>query len=147
MKAFGKLIVLLAVAWFVTGGTSPTIAAEATFEKYPNIVDVKLVMEYAKIPKRDDVTIIDARPTARKYDGGHIPTAISIPDRKFNKMTAMLPEDKSQLLIFSSARSATSRRSRRRNWALPTSRSTPPAIPIGSRPATWARSARRMSKS
>jgi len=99
MKAFGKLIILLAVAWFASSGLAPA-GAETTFEKFPNIVDVKFVMEYAKIPKRDDVTIIDSRPMARKYDGGHIPTAISIPDRKFAKMTEMLPKDKSQLLIF-----------------------------------------------
>jgi rhodanese-related sulfurtransferase len=35
-----------------------------------------------------------------KYDQGHIPMAVSIPDSKFDKMTAQLPKDKNALLIF-----------------------------------------------
>jgi rhodanese-related sulfurtransferase len=93
------LIIIPAVAAFATLGAS-TAQAQAEFQKYPNIADVKFVMEYAAIPKRDDVMIVDSRPMARKYDIGHIPTAVSIPDRKFDEMAGMLPEDKSMQLIF-----------------------------------------------
>jgi len=67
---------------------------------YTNIVDEAFVKQYAVVPKPDGVMIIDARPTGRKYDPGHIPTAINIPDTEFDKHTAMLPQDKSTLLIY-----------------------------------------------
>jgi rhodanese-related sulfurtransferase len=64
-------------------------------------VDVNFVKPYAVLPKLDGVTIIDARPAARKYDVGHIPTAVNIPDSQFDKLApALLPKDKSQLVIF-----------------------------------------------
>jgi len=47
-----------------------------------------------------DVMIIDARPKRAKYDKGHIPMAVNIPDTQFDKMTAKLPADKNALLIF-----------------------------------------------
>ncbi len=40
------------------------------------------------------------RPKRKKYDQGHIPGAISIPDSQFAKMTDQLPQDKSQTLVF-----------------------------------------------
>jgi rhodanese-related sulfurtransferase len=59
------------------------------------------VKPYAVLPKLDGVTIVDARPAARKYDVGHIPTAVNIPDSQFDKLApALLPKDKSQLVIF-----------------------------------------------
>ena len=67
---------------------------------YHAVVDYKFVKQYALIPRRDDVTIIDSRPKARKYDKGHIPGAISIPERDFDKSAHLLPADKSTLLIF-----------------------------------------------
>lgn len=99
MKTFKKLILFLAVAAFTTLGASAA-QAETKAAWYSGTVDVKFVMEKATIPKRDDVLIIDSRPTARKYDKGHIPAAISIPDRKFDTMTNLLPKDKSTLMIF-----------------------------------------------
>jgi rhodanese-related sulfurtransferase len=45
--------------------------------------------------------IIDSRPAARKYDIGHIPGAVNIPDTQFDELAPkMLPPDKSMLLIF-----------------------------------------------
>ncbi|MGD9314341.1 MAG: rhodanese-like domain-containing protein [Desulfobacterales bacterium] len=44
--------------------------------------------------------LIDSRPYMPKFANGHIPTAISIPDSQFDKMTDQLPEDKNTLLIF-----------------------------------------------
>ena len=34
------------------------------------------------------------------YEGGHIPGAVSIPDRKFDDMKGDLPQDKNTLLVF-----------------------------------------------
>ena len=68
---------------------------------YPKRVDLDFVKKYAAVPKQDGVMLIDARPTARKYDIGHIPTATNIPDLQFDKLApTMLPQDKAQLLIF-----------------------------------------------
>jgi rhodanese-related sulfurtransferase len=68
---------------------------------YPKRVDVNFVKPYAVMPKPDGVTIVDARPAARKYDVGHIPTAVNIPDSQFDKLApGLLPKDKSQLVIF-----------------------------------------------
>ena len=64
-----------------------------------DIVDEAFVEQYAVIPKRNDVVIIDSRPKARKYDKGHIATAISIPVREFMRNAHKLPEDKNTLLI------------------------------------------------
>ena len=68
---------------------------------YPNVADVDFVAQYAVLPKRNDVVIVDSRPKARKYDPGHIPGAISISERAFDQLApSMLPPDKSTLLIF-----------------------------------------------
>ncbi len=94
-----KTLISLAVIGLLPLAASPVGAAD-TPPQYPHIVDGKFVADYAVIPKRNDVVIVDARPTARKYDLGHLPGAISIPDRKFDELAKMLPEDKSTLLIF-----------------------------------------------
>ncbi len=67
---------------------------------HPNLVDETFVKKYAVLPKPDGVLIIDSRPTERMYDPGHIPTAVSIPDSQFEKMTDKLPADKATLLVF-----------------------------------------------
>lgn len=46
------------------------------------------------------VVIIDSRPKRAKYDKGHIPTAISIPDSEFDALQGTLPQDKNTPLIF-----------------------------------------------
>ena len=93
-----KTLISLAVIGLLPLAASPVAAADTP--QYPHIVDGKFVADHAVIPKRNDVVIVDARPTARKYDDGHLPGAISIPDRQFDENVAMLPEDKSTLLIF-----------------------------------------------
>ena len=76
-------------------------AAEGkAIKQYTNIVDYDFVAQHAVLPQKPGVMIIDSRPTARKYDKGHVPGAVSIPDSSFDKMTDMLPQDKSTLLIF-----------------------------------------------
>ena len=53
-----------------------------------------------QIDKKADMVLIDSRLKRKKYDKGHIPTAISIPDMQFDKLTAQLPQDKNKLLVF-----------------------------------------------
>ncbi|MCC4116519.1 rhodanese-like domain-containing protein [Aromatoleum toluclasticum] len=79
-------------------------AAPATSEAkagwYGQLVDADFVARHAVLPKPEGVLIIDSRPTARKYDPGHIPTALSLPDSQFDKLADRLPQDKATLLIF-----------------------------------------------
>ncbi len=49
----------------------------------------------------DDVLLIDARPKRARYDRGHIPTAVNLPNSDFEERAdEVLPEDKSTLLVF-----------------------------------------------
>lgn len=92
---------LIATAAAQAAADAPAAAAPAKPAWYPHRVDASFVKQHAVLPKREGVTIVDSRPTARKYDIGHIPTAINIPDAQFEKLApAMLPNDKSQLVIF-----------------------------------------------
>lgn len=78
----------------------PTEADKIGWYHAEDIVDYNFVAEHAVLPRRDDVLIVDSRPV-RKYQPGHIPTAQSMPDLKFNDLAAtVLPEDRSQLVIF-----------------------------------------------
>jgi len=97
--------VVLALVMLVGLGcqTAPKSAKQTTADtswKFHDIVDVKFVQQYVKMPKPANVLIIDSRPKRAKFDKGYIPTAINIPGSKFDKMTAQLPEDKNTLLIF-----------------------------------------------
>jgi rhodanese-related sulfurtransferase len=53
-----------------------------------------------QIDKKTNMVLIDSRPKRKKYDKGHIPTALSIPDSQFAKMQDQLPADKSTPLVF-----------------------------------------------
>jgi rhodanese-related sulfurtransferase len=75
-------------------------AVQAKEGWYKNLVDFDYMKGQVEIPPKAGVTLVDARPAARKYDLGHIPGAISIPDSQFEKMTDKLPADKAALLIF-----------------------------------------------
>ena len=80
--------------------SEPTkIEAKADW-KFHTTVDVNFVKQHAKMPKPDNVLIVDSRPKRPKYDKGYIPTAISIPFSKFDQMIDKLPKDKNALLIF-----------------------------------------------
>ena len=82
-------------------GEAAAQTAPAKAGWYPHQIDAATFAPYAVIPKRADVTIVDARPAARKYDIGHIPTAVNIPDSQFDALAPkLLPADKSQLVIF-----------------------------------------------
>jgi rhodanese-related sulfurtransferase len=76
-------------------------------EGYPGWLKVKgnygaVSVEWmkAQVDKGADMVIVDARPKRKKYDKGHLPGAISIPDTQFDKYKDQLPEDKSKMLVF-----------------------------------------------
>ena len=46
------------------------------------------------------MVLVDSRPKRTKYDKGHVPTAISIPDSQFDKLQDQLPQDKAKTLVF-----------------------------------------------
>jgi hypothetical protein len=95
------LVLVLALGCASTTPTSDTAKTDKPADwKFHSIVDVDFVMQNVKVPMPEDVMIIDARPKRAKYDKGHIPMAVSIPDSQFDKMTAKLPADKNALLIF-----------------------------------------------
>jgi len=80
---------------------APAAAAVDKEGWYKHIVDFDFVKQYVDIPPKPGVMLIDARPAARKYDLGHIPGAINIPDLKFDQLAPkLLPQDKNTLLIF-----------------------------------------------
>jgi rhodanese-related sulfurtransferase len=93
------LALVLGYATTTLAKDAPKADAPADW-KFHTIVDVDYVMAQVKVPMPEDVMIIDARPKRAKYDKGHIPMAVSIPDSQFDKMTDLLPADKNALLIF-----------------------------------------------
>ncbi len=58
-------------------------------------------IEYvAKQYEANQMIIVDSRPKRAKFDKGHIPSAISIPDTQFDKLKGKLPVDKATPLVF-----------------------------------------------
>ena len=107
LRQVGVLAICLALLMTISFGCAITqkAAAPAKAEvqadwKFHDIVDVNFVQEHVKIPMQEGVMLIDARPKRAKYDKGHIPMAVSIPDSNFDKMVAKLPKDKNALLIY-----------------------------------------------
>ena len=104
LTAISLALGLILVLAFGCATTTPTPKAAKTDTaadwKFHSIVDVDYVMKQVKVPMPEDIMIIDARPKRPKYDKGHIPMAVSIPDSQFDKMTAKLPANKDALLIY-----------------------------------------------
>ncbi len=108
MRTQYTLLSSLLLAAILSGGSAlaaepaaaPAAAAQAKEGWYPHRVDFAYMKEQVSIPPKPGVTLIDARPAARKYDIGHIPGALNIPDSQFDKLVDKLPKDKSALLIF-----------------------------------------------
>ena len=48
----------------------------------------------------NEMLLVDSRPKETKFDKGFIPSAISLPFSKFNKLKGKLPADKNNLLVF-----------------------------------------------
>jgi 3-mercaptopyruvate sulfurtransferase SseA len=92
-----SLVLALAFGCAATQKTAEPVKADWQFH---DLADLALVQQYGKVPQPQGAMIIDARPYKAKYAKGHIPTAVSIPDSQFAKLTDKLPEDKSTLLIF-----------------------------------------------
>ncbi|MGA6927114.1 MAG: rhodanese-like domain-containing protein, partial [Desulfosarcina sp.] len=53
-----------------------------------------------RIDKGADMVLVDSRPKRAKYDKGHIPTAVSIPDMQFDELKNQLPAEKNKLVVF-----------------------------------------------
>ena len=107
IKRFSALLLTVGLVLALTAGfATTTLAAETKKDPsksdwwFHEIVDVKFVLKHLSVPMKEGVMIIDARPKRAKYDKGHIPGAVSIPDSQFAKMTAQLPASKDALLIF-----------------------------------------------
>jgi rhodanese-related sulfurtransferase len=102
---FSAVITCIVLAGTPLVSTSALAADEAVVQPkagwFSKIVNVDFVKPQAVLPKIDGVMIIDSRPAARKFDIGHIPTAVNIPDLAFDKLApTLLPQDKATLLIF-----------------------------------------------
>lgn len=54
----------------------------------------------SRLDKKADMVLVDSRPKRKKYDKGHIPTAISLPDMYFDKQKDRLPAEKDKTLVF-----------------------------------------------
>ncbi|MFA7097503.1 MAG: rhodanese-like domain-containing protein [Gammaproteobacteria bacterium] len=94
------LTLLLAVGMGYASEKAAEPVAEDTSWQFHDIVDMEFVAQHVKIPMDENVMLIDSRPRQTKYDSGHIPMAVSIPDTQFEKMTDRLPKDKNVLLIY-----------------------------------------------
>ena len=58
-------------------------------------------LEYvAEQYEANEAIFVDSRPKRAKFDKGHIPSAISIPDTQFDQLKGKLPTDKATPLIF-----------------------------------------------
>lgn len=73
---------------------------EQNADRVPAFVDADFVANEAQLPKLYGVAIVDTRPTADGFDPGHIPTAISIPEDQFERLSILLPRGRNTLLIF-----------------------------------------------
>ena len=100
-KTLSLMFVSSFLLLLVVIGCAGTQKAAAPPEwQFHSIVDVAFVQPDAVVPQPEGVMIIDSRPYKPKYANGHIPTAVSIPDSQFDKLTGKLPKDKAAVLIF-----------------------------------------------
>ena len=104
IKRIFMLSIVALLAATMSLGWSPALkTAEAGAKaewKFHDIVSLNFVQQHVKVPKTDNIMIIDSRPYQPKYVKGHIPTAVSIPHSKFDQLKGKLPKDKNALLIF-----------------------------------------------
>ena len=100
VAALATLLVLMTGCSTTAPGGSSSQSATADDASFHSIVDVAFVQQHVQAPMPDDVMLIDSRPRRPKYDEGHIPMAVSIPDSQFEQMRDKLPTDKNALLIF-----------------------------------------------
>lgn len=99
------LLVILAAALVMGNGPAATAADTPASGATPDwffhdIVDIAFVKQHVTVPMAQDVMLIDARPKRGKFDKGHIPMSVNIPDSEFDEHVAQLPKNKAALLIF-----------------------------------------------
>ena len=95
------LILLLANACSTATAKEQAMQKPAPADgQFHTIVDAAFVAQHVQSPMAEDEMIIDARPRRPKYDQGHIPMAVSIPDSRFDELAGLLPKNKDALLIF-----------------------------------------------
>jgi rhodanese-related sulfurtransferase len=100
MKLRNLVVMIAALALLIPAGAGSLAAADTPDWMFHDIVEADFVAQHVKVPPAADVMIIDSRPKQAKYDKGHIPGAVSIPDTSFDEHVAELPADKGTLLIF-----------------------------------------------
>ena len=112
-KTMRVIISALAVL-FLAGCAGHHGAKTATFnldpakvpEPYHTLVDIEFVKPLVfeamlRTEPPTDAMIVDSRPKQPRYDQGHIPTAVSLPDSQFDNLAAdVLPSNKDAQLIF-----------------------------------------------
>jgi rhodanese-related sulfurtransferase len=95
-----KMILFAAVIFGIAGFAAAADSAAKPEWFFTDIVDAEFVKQHVQVPMADNIMLIDSRPKRAKYDLGHIPMAISIPDMEFDENTGKLPNNKEALLIF-----------------------------------------------
>ncbi|MBE0614894.1 MAG: rhodanese-like domain-containing protein [Burkholderiales bacterium] len=93
-------VALPAVIWTAPAQAQAGSPQAAQANYYKHVVDFDFVKQWVAIPPKKGVMLIDARPTGRKFNPGHIPGAVNIPDSHFDQMKDQLPQDKSTLLLY-----------------------------------------------
>lgn len=105
-----KLFAIAATVAFAAGcaqspstssGAKPAESAEGLV-RYKHAVDYDYIKKHAALPLDAKASVIvDSRPAARRYDIGHIPGAINIPESQFDKLApTLLPANKNAEIIF-----------------------------------------------
>ncbi len=88
-------IVLIAFMFAIFTMTA-ALSAQATETEFTVITTDQLK---AMLDGKKEFTLIDAR-SQEEFQEAHIPGAISIPEKKFDEMTSLLPTDKNARLVF-----------------------------------------------
>lgn len=96
------LVLALCLFSLVMPGTvlaaSPTVQTDWAFPRQVGFEEVKKI---AVVPRPQGAILIDSRPYEGRFVRGYIPTAISLPDSRFDAQAVnILPKDKNTLLIF-----------------------------------------------
>ena len=102
MKHFTKIgtlfLALTLAALLMPSQTVQAAETDKPFKQFHTIVDAAFVKDI--VDGKTIGLLIDSRPKKMKYDMGHIPGAINIPDSQFDKMVGLLPADKGALIVF-----------------------------------------------
>lgn len=70
------------------------------WKKTGNYYAVEAPYVKSLIDKMEPLVLVDSRPTIPKYVQGHLPGALSIPDKKYDSLKGILPIDKNIPLVF-----------------------------------------------